>query len=80
MSDLAVDKRDNVMVVDCNNRRVEVLSRTLTHLGFIDIPGHDLYQPNTLYLDEVNRRLYIGEGLRSNGGVFVLGADVNEQN
>jgi len=67
---VAVDKHDRVIVADCNKDRVELLSPTLTHLEYIQIPGVTLNGPHALHLDELNRRLYVGEywGAR----VFVL--------
>jgi len=58
---IAVDKHGNVLVVDCFNYRVELLSPTLTHLGYISIPGYVLDEPWALHLDELNHRLYFGD-------------------
>jgi len=60
---IAVDKHGyNVMMLaDIHKHRVEILSPSLTHLGYIEIPGHQLIGPRTLHLDELNRRLYVGE-------------------
>jgi len=68
---LAVDFHGNVVVADRFNNRVVLLSPSLTHLGYIKIPGHQLQVPHALNLDELNRRLYIGED-RESGYVFVL--------
>jgi len=58
---LAVDIHDNVLVLDRGNNRVQLLSPTLTYLGDIEIPGHQLKDPDAVYFDELNHRLYIGE-------------------
>ena len=55
------DNYDNVLVCDCDKNRVELSSHTLTYLGDMVIPGHQLYRPFTLHFDDVNHRLYIGE-------------------
>jgi len=67
---LVVDIDDNVLVADSRHHRVQLLSHTLTYLGDIVIPGHQLNYPHSLHFDELNHRLYIGEW----GGkrVFVL--------
>ena len=67
---LAVDTRGYVFVADCNNNRVQLLSPTLTPLGDVTTPGHQLSGPYRLHLDELNGRLYVGESLSSR--VFVL--------
>jgi len=67
---LAVDSQGNVLVADWANHRVVLLSPSLEHLGYIPIPGHQqLSYPWTLHLDELNRRLYIGEWSSSTEGV-----------
>jgi len=58
---LAVDRHGNVLVTDEYNSRVVLLSPSLTHLGYIQIPGHQLQRPRALHLDELIRRLYIGD-------------------
>jgi len=58
---MAIDKHDHLLVADCNNNRVELLSPTLTHLGYLQIPGHQLKGPVALHLDELNHRLFIAE-------------------
>ena len=58
---LAVDTRGYVFVADCGNHRVQLLSPTLTHLGDVTTPGHELRRPCALHLDELNGRLYVGE-------------------
>ena len=58
---LAVDKHGYVLVADFRNNRVVLLSRELTHIGYIQTPGHQLMNPWSLHLDEVNHRLYVGE-------------------
>jgi len=57
---LAVDGHGNVLVIDRYNRRVALLSPSLTHLGYIKIPGHELIDPWALHLDELTHRLDIG--------------------
>jgi len=68
-SHVTVDKHDHVMVADWANDKVELLSPTLTNLGYIQILGHELHNPCTLHLDELNHRLYIGE---KGGRIYVL--------
>jgi len=68
---MAVDIHGHVIVADYYNNRVELLSPTLTHLGYIQISGYELEGPRALHLDELTHRLYIGE-CRS-GRLFVLG-------
>ena len=70
--DLAVDRHGNVLVADTYNHRVVLLSPSLTHLGYIPVPGHGLSKPSALHLDLLTHRLYIGEWI---GTVFVLGVD-----
>jgi len=69
---LIVDTHGHVMVADPRNNRVELLSPTLTHLGYIQIPGHHLLMPCAICLDKLNHRLYIGEKI--GGRILVLGA------
>jgi len=71
---MTIDANDNVLITDITNNRIEVLSPTLIHLGYIEVPGYKLNQPCVLHLDEVNRRLYIGES--EGGRLFVLETDV----
>jgi len=68
---LAVDGNGNVLVADQGNNRVVLFSPSLTHLGYIETPGHQLNKPWALHLDELTHRLYIGEST-STGRVFVL--------
>jgi len=75
LCNLAVDKHGHVMVFAEYNDRVELLSPTLTHLGYIQIPGYELDRPHALHLDELNHRLYIVERL---GRIFVLGAEISD--
>jgi len=67
---IAVDTHGHVIFADWYHDRVELLSPTLTHLGYIQIPGCKLYSPRALHLDELTHRLYIGEYF---GRLFVLG-------
>ena len=39
---LALDRHGNVLVADSGNNRVVLLSSSLTHLGYIPVPGHEL--------------------------------------
>ena len=71
---LAVDRHGNVLVADRGNNRVVLLSPSLTRLGYITVPGHELSGPHALHLDLLTHRLYIGEW-SSTGRVFVLGVD-----
>jgi len=68
---LAEDGHGNVLVTDLFNKRVVLLSPSLKHLGYIEIPGHPLSEPWALHLDEPTHRLYIGEYTRAGRG-FVL--------
>jgi len=67
---IAVDINDNVLMTDSSNSRVQLFSSTLTYLGDIVIPGHQLNQPYAVHFDELNHCLYIGEW--SGGRLFVL--------
>jgi len=61
---IAVDKHGYMMVADSRNHTVELLSPSLTHLGYMEIPGHQLNGPTSLHLDELNNcRLYVLENL-----------------
>jgi len=71
---LAVDRHGNVLVTDQGNNRVVLLSPSLTHLGYIHTPGHQLRRPWSLHLDDLTHRLYIGEWTNT-GRVFVLTFD-----
>jgi len=75
MTKMVVDKHGHVMVADVANDRVELLSPTLTHLGYIQLPGYKLKRPCALHLDELNHRLYIGE--EGGGRIFVLSAHIS---
>jgi len=68
---MAVDIHGHVIVAGMDNNTVELLSPTLTHLGYIQIPGYKLSGPRALHLDELTHRLYIGEF--ESGRMFVLG-------
>jgi len=72
--DIAVERYGNVLVADEYNNRVVLLSPSLTHLGYIQIPGHQLSYPHALHIDELTHRLYIGEWTET-GRVFVLTLD-----
>ena len=68
---LDVDSQGNVLVSDCKNDRVLLLSATLTYLGCVSTPGYSLRHPYALHLDQLNGRLYVGEWA---GGLIVLEA------
>jgi len=68
---MAVDTHGHVIVTDWYRDRVELLSPTLTYLGYIQIPGYTLSRPSALHLDELTHRLYIVELF--SGRMFVLG-------
>jgi len=68
---LAVDRHGSVLVIDWGNKRVVLLSPSLSHLGYIEIPGHNFIIPFALHLDELTHRLYIEE-LTITGRVYVL--------
>jgi len=72
---MTVDKHGYVMVADSGNHRVELLSPTLTHLGYLEIPEHKLHYPSVLHLDDLSHRLYIGESW--SGRLFVLEGDIS---
>jgi len=76
--DFIVDTHDNVLVADSGNKRVQLLSPTLTYFGDILIPGYQLGEPNTLYFDQINHRLYIREW--TGGHLFILGNVSNSEN
>jgi len=77
ISCLTIDKQGHVFVADLDNNRVELLSPTLTHLGYIETPGHELNWPLALHLDELNHRLYIGVfGFEIGGHLILLDADI----
>jgi len=67
---IAVDEYNNGLVADAENHKVELLGPTLTHLGYFSIPG--LKQPTSLYLNDINHRLYVGDNSRQ---VFLFVAD-----
>jgi len=67
---LVVDTHDNVLVADYNNNKVKLFSSTLTYVGDVVIPGHELNHPYALHFDEGSNRLYIGE--ITGGRLFVL--------
>jgi len=71
---MAVDNRDNVLVADWTNAKVEVLSPTLKHLEYIELPpGRMTDGPCALHLDELNHRLYIVEW--RTGKLYVVNVD-----
>jgi len=74
---MAVDSQGHVMLAHYIYHTIELLSPTLTHLGYIHIPGH-LNYPNALHVDELNHRLYIGQ--MSNECLLVLEAEASVSN
>jgi sugar lactone lactonase YvrE len=68
---LALDKRGYLYIADYNNEKIKMLSPTLTHLGDITLLEHQLRRQTCMHLDELNGRLYFGEG-RDEKRVFVL--------
>jgi len=59
---IAVDRHGNVQVTYTLNNRVVLLSLTLSHLGYVKIPGgYHMNHPRFLHIDRLNHRLYIGE-------------------
>ena len=58
---LAVDSQDNILVADCDNNKVRLLSAEMTHLGDLILTNHQMSYPYRLYLDEFNGLLYISE-------------------
>jgi len=69
---LAVDGYGKVLVADESNCRVVLLCPLLTHLGNIEIPGHELSFTRALHLDELTHRLYIGKNYLLAECVIVL--------
>jgi len=72
---ITLDSFDSVLVAYMYSGKVEVLSPTLVHLGYIAVPGYTLDDARVLYLDELNHRLYIGE---YGGRVFALTVDTED--
>jgi len=72
-----VDKHGSIFVADFDNNRVELLSHTLAHIGYITSPpGYVFDLPFPIHLDELNNLLYIGEF--GSGRVFVFAVDISE--
>jgi len=71
---LAVYASDNILVADCYNDKVRLLSSTLTHLHDVTLPNYQLRRPYSVHLDKFSDRLYIGEGEwgSDNNRLFVL--------
>ena len=63
-----------MLVADSSNDRVVLLSHSLTLLGYITVPGHELSGPYAVHLDLLTHRSYIGEW-NDAGRLFVLGVD-----
>ena len=58
-SHLAVDDNECVYVVDVNNRRVTLLSPTLSYMRQVVSSDKLKWKPTRLYLDVQRRRLYV---------------------
>jgi hypothetical protein len=72
---LAVDEQTNVFVADWGNDKVQILSPDLLYLGDVALPElkyGPLFRPCRIHLDELSKRLYIGEGWH--GCLIVLSA------
>ena len=71
---LAVNGRDNVLVVSRSNSRVLLSSPSLMYLGdIVSAAGLDLIDPYTIHFDKLCHRLYIGEW--DGQGMLVLGVN-----
>jgi len=68
---MAVEKYGHVLVADFRNNRVELLSPSLTHVGYISTTGYELDGPWALHFDNQIHRLYIGESGDKNR-LFIL--------
>jgi len=64
-SHLAIDDNEFIYVVDVNNRRVTLLSPTLTHVRQVVSSDKLKWMPYTLYLDVQRRRLYANDNERN---------------
>ena len=60
-SHLAVDNDERVYVVDVNNRRVTLLSPTLSYIRQVVSSNQLKWEPYRLYLDVQGRRLYVAD-------------------
>lgn len=58
-SHLAVDSQGNVFVADSEKNRVLLLTKTLTRIAYVSLPGDKLNRLGALHLHEHSRRLYI---------------------
>ena len=67
-----------MLVADYYNHRVVSLSTSLTRLGYMTVPGHELQESRSLRVDLLNHLLYIAEGTRA-GRLFVLVVDDSVQ-
>jgi len=61
---LAVDDNEFVYVADINNRRVTLLSPTLSYVRQVVSSDNLKWRPNRLYLDVQRRRLYVTDDNR----------------
>ena len=67
---LVVDGRGFILVADCDNDRVLLLSPSLTCVGELVAPGGGLQQPRRLCLDETRGLLYVGDSRDGRLSVF----------
>jgi len=59
---LAVTKNDNILVADCGNNRILSLDSSLSSTRELVLPvDNDIQSPCGLFLDELRKRLYVGE-------------------
>lgn len=70
---LAVDKNnERVFIADSNNNRIVMLNRKSKCAQELDtsVDGKTLQHPSCLYMDQTNRRLYVGEWI-ADGRIFM---------
>ena len=69
---LAVDDSEFVYVVDLFNRRVTLLSPTLSYIRQVVSSDKLKWRPRTLYLDVQGRRLYVAD-IESKDNKYIAG-------
>lgn len=74
LADVKVASNGDILVADCWNYRIQVLTSQLGYLGSITLPNHNLVMPVPIYLDDVNKRFFVSE-FNDAGRLFVIGAD-----